>query len=261
VQAHLPAARAWFLTAWLGQTIFFLYIVIFYASAVLAGDLSRWAKVLPKGLVAGDTWGNLSLASHLALSAFITVAGPLQVIPRLRARLPRLHRWIGRLYIPTALILSLTGLYLIWFKGTVGGTVQHLGTSFNALLIVACSILAWRSARARDFVAHRRWALRLFLVVSGVWFFRVGLMFWILANRGPAGFDPKTFLGPFLDILTFAQTLVPLAALELYFRASASSSKTLRLATAGAMCAFTAITAIGITGATMFMWWPRMRVF
>ena len=100
----------------------------------------------------GDTWGNVSLASHLALSAFITFAGPLQVIPRLRARLRGLHRWLGRLYIPTALILSLTGLYLIWFKGTVGGTVQHLGISFNALLIVAFSVLAWRIAGATMFM-------------------------------------------------------------------------------------------------------------
>lgn len=261
MQPHLPAARAWFLTAWLGQTIFFTYIVLFYASAVLAGDLSRWAQVLPKGIIPGDTWGNLSLASHLALSAFITFAGPLQILPRLRARFPRLHRWLGRLYIPTALILSLTGLYLIWFKGTVGGTVQHLGTSFNALLIIACSIFAWRTARARDFAAHRRWALRLFLVVSGVWFFRVGLLFWILVNRGPVGFNPKTFLGPFLDLLTFAQTLVPLAALELYLRASASPSPALRRGTAAALYACTIITAIGIAGATLFMWWPRMRVF
>jgi hypothetical protein len=27
------------------------------------------------------------------------------------------------------------------------------------------------------------------------------------------------------------------------------------------MYAFTAVTAIGIAGATTFMWWPRMRVF
>lgn len=255
----LPAARACFLTAWLGQTVFFVYIVLFYASAVIAGDLSRWSRVLPIGIVPGDTWGNLSLASHLALSAFITFAGPLQVFPRLRARYPGLHRWLGRLYVPTALILSITGLYLIWFKGTVGGTVQHLGTSFNGLLIIAFGLLAWRTARNRDFAAHRRWALRLFLAVSGVWFFRVGLLFWILVNRGPAGFDPKTFLGPFLDLLTFAQTLVPLAALELYFRAQASPSRSMRLTTAAVLAGLTLITAIGIGGATMAMWWPRIR--
>ncbi|MFZ8531235.1 hypothetical protein ACO1NH_13755, partial [Staphylococcus aureus] len=76
-------------------------------------------------------------------------------------------------------------------KGTVGDLGQHLGMSLNALLIVGFAILAWQAARTRDFPAHRRWALRLFLAVNGVWFFRVGLMLWLLVWRRPMGFDPK----------------------------------------------------------------------
>ena len=78
--------------------------------------------------------------------------------------------------------------------------------------------LALRYALARDFKTHRRWALRLFMVVNGVWFFRVGLMFWIAVNQGPVGFDPKTFRGPFLSFWAFADYLLPLAILELYLR-------------------------------------------
>jgi hypothetical protein len=47
----------------------------------------------------------------------------------------------------------------------------------------------------------------MYMVVNGVWFFRMGLMSWLLLNGGPAGFDPKTFTGPFqtaLAILTYA---------------------------------------------------------
>jgi hypothetical protein len=56
------------------------------------------------------------------------------------------------------------------------------------------------------------------MVVNGVWFFRVGLMLWLVLNNGPVGFDPKTFRGPFLDFWSFADYLLPLAVLEVYLR-------------------------------------------
>ena len=52
-------------------------------------------------------------------------------------------------------------------------------------------------------------------MASGVWFFRVGLMLWVVVNQGPAGFDTETFRGPFLTFLSLAQSLLPLAILEL----------------------------------------------
>jgi hypothetical protein len=44
-----------------------------------------------------------------------------------------------------------------------------------------------------------------------VWFFRLGLTLWLLVHQAPVGFDPKTFSGPFLIVLTLAQSLVPAA--------------------------------------------------
>ncbi len=41
-----------------------------------------------------------------------------------------------------------------------------------------CAAMALHYALARNIDAHKRWALRTFIVVSGVWFFRVGLMLW-----------------------------------------------------------------------------------
>lgn len=61
----------------------------------------------------------------------------------------------------------------------------------------------------RRFDSHRRWALRLFLVVGGVWFFGIGLLASIVANQCPVGFNPNPFSGPFLSVLSFAQFLLP----------------------------------------------------
>jgi hypothetical protein len=114
-----------------------------------------------------------------------------------------------------------------------------------------------RAARARRYDVHRRWALRLFLAVGGVWFFRIGLMAWIVANQGPAGFDPKTFSGPFLSFLAFAQYLVPLALLELYFRAQRGSAR-VQLAMAFGLGAATLVMAGGIAAAGAILWLPRL---
>jgi hypothetical protein len=179
-------------------------------------------------------------------------------VPQVRTLAPRFHRWTGRVYLLSALVMSTTGLYMVWFRGTVGDFSQHLGISLNAVLIVGFGAMALRHALARDFRGHRRWALRLFLAVSGVWFFRVGLMFWIFVNGGPAGFDPKTFQGPFLTFLSFAQSLLPLAVLEAYLGAREQGGALARLTTAACLAALTVAMSIGILMATMGMWLPRV---
>lgn len=253
------AARFWFLVAAAGQLLFLAYIVSFYGGSTLRGDFDSWRKVLPRGLVAGDAMGNFMLATHLLLAAMMTFGGLLQLLPRVRARWPKVHRWNGRLYVLIAFAISFGSVYLVWVRGSVGDASQHWGSTLNAVLIVLCASLTWRYARARDFQSHRRWALRLFLVVNGVWFFRVGLMLWLLIHQAPVGFDQKTFTGPFLTFLSFAQTLIPLAVLELYLHAQRSASAQVRLSAATVLIVLTLAMAAGVFGAFMMIWWPRME--
>ena len=252
------SAVLWFVTAVIGQTIFAAYIVAFYGRTAAAGNYEAWNKVLRHGFIAGDTKGNLFLAAHLLLAFIITVGGPLQLVPKLRNRFRALHRWVGRIYMITAFILSFGGLYLIWSRMGIPGTsiVNGVAISINALLIVACGVMAWRYGLARKINLHRRWALRLFVVVSGVWFLRVGVMLWILLV-GPVGLGDN-LTGPAGHALNFAQYIVPLAILELYLRAQTSPSVGRRYATAGLLSLLTIGMAGGITMATLFMWMPHI---
>lgn len=252
------AVNCWFAVTVIGQLIFVVYVVAVYGGAVLRGDLKGWNAVMPHGYVPGETMGNLSIGMHLLLAAIIMVGGALQLVPNIRSRAPRFHHWNGRMYLTGAVFAAASGLYMMWTRGTVGNVVQHAGTSLNALLIFAFAYLALVRAIGRDIAAHRRWALRLFLCVGGVWFFRVGLMFWIAVNGGPAGFDPKTFTGPFLSFLAFAQYLLPLAVLELYLACRRGGGTTEHIGMAGIMIVATAITVIGVAVATMGMWLPNM---
>ena len=253
------ATGFWFLVFAVGQLMFLAYIVAFYGGAALQGNLAEWNKVLAAGHVPGDSIGNFALAMHLFLAATITFGGLLQLVPQIRTKVPAIHRWNGRIYLLTGLITSIAGLYMIWTRdGVVGDLVQHIGISLNAILIILCSAIALRYALARKFATHRRWALRLIMLMSGVWFFRVGLFSWLIVNQGPAGFDPKTFEGPFLSFLSFAQYLLPLAALELYLRVQDRGDASGRLVMAACLSILTVAMGIGIFGATMGLWLPRI---
>lgn len=253
------AAMFWLGVAVLGQLIFAVYVMGFYGRVTLQGQPQRWNEVMPHGYVAGDAFFNTVLGLHLLFVVAIIAGGVLQLIPRIRRAAPALHRWNGRAYLLAAAILSVGGLAMVWLRGgMVGDLPQHLGVSLNALLILGFAVVAWRHARARRFDLHRRWALRLFLAVSGVWFFRIGLMFWIVVNQGPVGFDPKSFTGPFLSILSFAQFLVPLALLELYLRVQKSRDPRGQLAMAASLGVLSLLMMVGIGAATVFMWLPHL---
>ena len=253
------AAIFWFGVTALGQLIFATYVAGVYGRATLAGRPELWNKVMPHGYVAGDAFFNLVLGLHLSFAFVITVGGLMQLVPAIRRKVPALHRWTGRAYLIAAAIMSLGGLVMVWGRGAVGDLSQHIAISINACLILGCATIAWRHARARRIDLHRRWALRLFLAVSGVWFFRVGLMFWIMINQGPAGFDPKTFTGPFLTVLAFAvYAVLPLGVLEGYLRAQRSQATGAKYAMAGGLALLTLMMAVGIAAATAIMWLPHL---
>jgi tetratricopeptide (TPR) repeat protein len=252
------SARFWFAVTIAGQIAFGLYIVVFYGLSIVHGTLGDRARFVNHGYVAGDTLGNLTVALHLALGAIINLSGALQLVPGIRNRAPAFHRWNGRLFIGGSLIAATAGLYLIWVRGSVGDLAQHVASTLDALLIIAFAVLALRRAMQRNFGAHRRWALRLFMVVGGVWFFRIGFFLWVAINRGPVGFDPSTFTGPALTIATYAEYLVPLAILELYLRAQDRKNITLRLVAAGTVVAGTLVMIAGLLVVAGGAWAPAI---
>jgi hypothetical protein len=258
-EVALPAAaRLWYLTAVTGQLVFAFAVASFYTSAVVRGNLAAWNRFMPHGYVPGETIGNLAVAIHLSAAVFIILSGAVQLVPQVRRRAPALHRWNGRLYMASAFAVSLAGLHMLWVRGSLSDITQRLGISLNAVLIMVFAVLALRSAIHRDFEIHRRWALRLFLVVGGVWFVRISLALSFLIVKGPFGFDPRTLQGPFITFLAYAGYLVPLAVLELYLRAQRSSAP-VRITMAAFLLALTVAMGMGTFAATMGSWVPRIK--
>jgi len=192
-------------------------------------------------------------------AVIVILAGMLQFVPQIRSRFPVFHRWNGRLYILSAFAVSLAGLYMTWIRGSVGDLSQHIGISLMAVPIVLFATIALCYALARDFKTHRRWALRLYLVVSASLFIRAGLFLSLIVNRGSFGFDPSTFTGPFHTFIGYAQYLLPLCVLEIYFWIQDRPGAMRRIAMAAGLFVLTLALAAGVFAVTVGSWLPSIK--
>jgi tetratricopeptide (TPR) repeat protein len=253
------AAGFWFVVAVLGQLVFAFTVASFYGLSAARGNWQQWNKSMTHGHTPGHPMGNLAVAIHLGSAVVILLSGAIQLIPQIRRRAPSFHRWNGRIYFVSAFAISLAGLYMLWFRGTVGDLSQHLGQSLDAVLIMLCAVMALRYALARDFKTHRRWALRLFMVVSASLFIRAGIFLSFLLNRGPFGFDQVTFSGPFLTFMSFGQYLVPLVVLEMYLRTQDRAGAAGRFAMAAGLFLLTVMLGAGIVAVTMAAFLPNIK--
>jgi hypothetical protein len=252
------SVRLWFTVAAIGHWLFLAYILaVFYPPIAQHGLEGLQGLHLPAGFREGETLGNLASVSHVLLAAIIIGGGPLQLIPAVRSRFPTFHRWLGRSYLCAAVASASGGLFMTWTRSPIGDVISKLGISGDAVLILFFAAIAVRHAMARRIPEHRRWALRLFMVASAVWFFRVGLMAWAMLTGG-IGIDWDTFTGPFLYVLGFAQYLLPLAMLEWYFHCQRRATPGVQAGFAGTLFVMTAVMAVGVFAATMGMWLPRM---
>ena len=242
------AALAWFVPTFIGQWAFAYHIAATYIATAFAGKAALWNKHLFVGFVPGDLVGNLALVAHLFIAFAITIGGTLQLIPQIRTHAPAFHRWNGRLYIVMAFVTSVAAIYMIWTRKTFGGILLNdIGVSLNGVLIMICAAFTIRHAIARNLEVHRRWALRTFIVVSGVWFLRVTYSF-LAAVPGDTPGVTDDMTGPTNVVINFASYLVPLAVLEIYLRAKRSPSASAKFAAAALVLVAAVATGIGVYG-------------
>lgn len=242
------ATRAWFVVTVIGQWLFFYYIVAFYGRSTLQGNFELWNrnKFLFKGFVAGDRMGNLTFAAHVVLAAAMAFGGAMQLVPWIRTRAMAFHRWNGRVFLFTALGISVSGLYMVLIRRSNPSTLGSFATALDAFLILVFGVLALRTAMTRNITAHRRWALRTYIVANGQWFIRIGVMAWAVITHGWR-------INTFFLIWNFGSYLVPLAILELYFLARKNESIAGRRAMASVLVVVTLLSVVGTFGFGAFV--------
>lgn len=257
-KALILSGRIWFIIAAIGHFLFALYIILHYGYHVPQGNYEEMNKTLGTGFIPGAWLSNLLLTAHVFLAFLVTFGGVLQFIPWIRARAINFHRYLGRIYLSSAFVISGGGIYLTFARNSIGTVWNHIGVSINALLIMSFAVMAWRAARRSDISQHWPWALRTFIMMGGVWFMRLGYGFWIFIMQWQAVGMTNNLDGPFDIFLAYASSLLPLAMVELYLWALEKGSPLAKYVSAGLISVASVATAIGIGMATLIFWLPRL---
>jgi uncharacterized membrane protein len=98
------------------------------------------------------------LSLHAIAGSIALMVGPWQLSASLRATHPRVHRWLGRVYVADVLVAWLLAVFL---TPTVTTGFPAASAFFTiGLLWMGFMVLGVFAIRRHDIQAHRRWMLR-----------------------------------------------------------------------------------------------------
>lgn len=166
---------------------------------------------------------NAIVALHMMLGATAMLLIPFQLVATIRIRWPAVHRVCGRLVIAGAVATAIGGLLYIAVRGTKGGWPMDTGFLLYGALMIIAAVQTVSHAMARRIARHRRWALRLLVLLMGSWLYRAHYVAWYVATDGLWSELPA-HTGGFDRVQNFAFYLPYLLALELWLRRSKRST-------------------------------------
>ena len=91
--------------------------------------------------------------THMLVAPLALLFGALQFLPRLRARHPKAHRYIGRIYVASCVIAGVGALATV--PHALGGPVAGLGFGILAVLWIGVTLGGWWAAVRRKLELHR----------------------------------------------------------------------------------------------------------
>lgn len=118
----------------------------------------------PPPPIVANAFASPFLFIHVVTGVIALVVGLLQFVPRIRMRVPALHRATGRIYVGACALSAPAGFMLA--LGTTAGPVASAGFAVQALLLPLFIYFGWRAAVERRFAEHREWMLRSYALTS-----------------------------------------------------------------------------------------------
>ncbi|HKU16117.1 MAG TPA: DUF2306 domain-containing protein [Steroidobacteraceae bacterium] len=118
--------------------------------------------------------------AHTMGGAVAILIGPFQVIAKLRTTWPRVHVWMGRVYLLAVLAGGLGGLYFA--PQSTAGIVGSAGFTTLALFWLYSGARAYFAIRAGQVQVHRRWILRNYALTFAAATLRIELPLLIISG-------------------------------------------------------------------------------
>jgi len=173
----------------------------------VAVALYGWALIWPDSPVQ-----NAGMAHHLAerpvgmylhfgFGPLALALGGFQFFARLRNRLPRLHRWVGRTYAMACMLSAIGGIWLA--IGTDNGMVARVGFLLLGIAWIITTGFGYLRARGRQFAEHQEWMMRSFSLTFGA----VTLRIYLFLGLGVMGL-PFTTAYPVIAYISWLPNLL-----------------------------------------------------
>lgn len=141
---------------------------------------------------------------HLAGGALAMLLGALQFIARVRITWPRIHRWMGRVYL-LAMLIGITGASGLIATSPAPAAIR-IAFAATGITWVVTAVAGFVAIRRKRMDMHRRWMIRNYLVTLAPATFRLALLVpGVMALASPIVMIP---------LLLWLSWLMPLLAYE-----------------------------------------------
>jgi predicted membrane protein DUF2306 len=160
-----------------GLAVFGIYIIL-RATGLTESNFQQW-RALVAGLpmpTAADWISNIGIGMHYVMGTVLVLAWPILFSARIRSRHRAVHRWTGRVYVTAGFLAGVGGMSFILARHN--GGPAHVAFAIWGSVMMLSATLTYTNARARRFVVHRAWAIRLFAMVLGSWLYDLEVYAW-----------------------------------------------------------------------------------
>jgi uncharacterized membrane protein len=160
---------------------------------------------------------------HVAGGVIALVLGPLQFIKYVRTNYKSLHRALGKIYLMSVLFSGLSAFYLAIFDNLLNKHEFMFATGAMSMGVAwfVTSGMAYWTVRKRNFVQHKEWMIRSYVLTSNFIIFR--LIYYYLHDL--PDFQYKEHIGAFTVWISWS---LPLLITEWILQAKKVSPKNIK---------------------------------
>ncbi|TXN34838.1 DUF2306 domain-containing protein [Flagellimonas hymeniacidonis] len=138
---------AWVVFAFLAMGVGLYPFAYWFTSEKFGLLYSKTAELL-----ANEIW-NVGFYGHITFGAFALMSGWSQFSKKIRSKNLKLHRNLGKVYVFSALLSGICGVYIAFFA--TGGLITSLGFLCLGIIWLYTTLKAYLAIRAKDLALHQ----------------------------------------------------------------------------------------------------------
>lgn len=158
-------------------TVVLLWWLIAMTSLAMAGYAFSYLifgdRMYPRELLESFRTRPWGIYSHAFFGVLGIGLGPFQFRRQTLRLKPHRHRLLGKIYLISALMVGLSGIYMALYS--YGGATTHLGFGFMGAGLLITTGVAYSRIRRRRIALHREWMIRSFSLMFSAVTFRIWL--------------------------------------------------------------------------------------